>query len=526
MITVNGQNQDVVNAANIAANTTALAEIAQDVALKRNTADKIALADMAQDTIDAFNGDGTVPPSGSVTTKSLTDSIVALPQTQFAKITKNYVRNDEAFWTVGDYNNTYAYRMISDKVYLPADTALFAEIVTSLDGTALNINQTWFRLFDASNTYLGVINIYSTSGALNISSATYPTYSYCKVVLTNSSTTTLVLADFFGSTPFVQVAAGSVSSAMVHSHALDIDDEAITLDNIDTTSYKKLRVMSGKPDFKIVFISDLHGNVNVSTNALTRMPHMVAALNAEDALEKIDFVIINGDLATNTTGNDAIPALIANNLSSIRMPYYAVAGNHDLATEANWISNFGYGKNYILSCNGIDIVVIDQYSDDTVADPDTYGWDAADIDSDWADAAVAYLTASTNSTAIIVGHYITNLTNIMKIVNHAKVVCGFVGHVHDEVDTVLNGKTLYRDGHYSFHATHDTPWSYRVLKSVSGELSTYIVHPAASYPQIDYSGSSNPELAALGVVAAWDQAYEASEATVIKAGYDIKVMYP
>jgi predicted phosphodiesterase len=461
----------------------------------------------------------------SVTLKKYADGSLNLAHTDFCVPTKNYIRNDEAFWAVGDWSDTATHKMICGKAYLPVDINLFAQIKTTLDSTALNINQMAIRLFTAGNAYIDTINIYATSGTFSISSATYPTYSYARIRLTNSGSTPLVLADFFGGDPFIQVEKGTAGTLMTHSHVVATGKESITPTNLENGFLKRLR-KGTVPDFKIVLISDIHANSNDSIAAVIRLPHMINALNAEDAIGKIDCVIMNGDSVSNTSVIDHIPNLKRDYLSQLWMPYYAVAGNHEHCTDEMWQSHFGYDKSYILSFKGLDVVVIDMFTDDTVANPDLYGWGAADISSDWADAVVSYLTNSSNGSAIVVGHYINNYTNIMKIMNHAKVVCGCVGHIHDEVSTILNGKTLYRDGHYSFFVTHDMPWAYRVIQSVSGELSTYMVHPAAAYPEFDYTGSPEPTLSVFGLVPAWEQEYETLPPVVLKTGYPIKVMYP
>jgi predicted phosphodiesterase len=514
----------------VATNTEQLADIAQDVALKRNTADKIALADMAQDTIDAFNGDGTVPPDGSVTPKKITDNAIALGQTQFGVATKNYVRNDEAFWSVGDYNNSYAYRMISGKVYLPVDTDLWAQAQKTLEEVDLNINQIWLRLFDASNAYLGVINIYSTGGLVNISSTTYPTFSYARVVLTNGTTTTLVLSDFWYKDPFCQIAVGFEESEYEESHVAKIGKQSIDISNLIPSASISLKTGS-KPDWKIVFVSDIHRNINHGQYGRIGARHLINALNIEDEIGKIDCVVLLGDLVTNTAADmandiDHMPEFKTNFLDYLRMPYRACAGNRDLYTNEMWEALFDehYEKNYILSFKGLDLVVIDAFTVD--GEGGTDGWESADIPEAFSTAIVSYLNNSENADAVLAGHWIFDYTNVSAIMNHEKVLAGFCGHEHDITSKSFGSKTLFKDGHYSFNITHDTPWSYRVLQSVSGEISTYIVHPEADYPEIDYSGSSIPALAALGVVEAWTQEYEMLTPTVLKAGYAIKVMYP
>jgi len=69
---------------------------------KRNITDKITLADMAQDAVDAFNGTGTIPPDGSVTPeKTTSNSHFGLLAYNNAPIDFDFVAN-----TITIYNST------------------------------------------------------------------------------------------------------------------------------------------------------------------------------------------------------------------------------------------------------------------------------------------------------------------------------------------------------------------------------------------------------------------------------------
>jgi hypothetical protein len=199
-------------------------------------------------------------------------------------------------------------------------------------------------------------------------------------------------------------------------------------------------------------------------------------------------VIFNGDMATNTkaqldAGTDNVK-LFRESMSGLKVPYYCVPGNHDGYLDDKWLAEFGYEKFYIIHLNGIDLIMTASFNDPTAWQTGDNKFAETDIPTATYDKIVAYLAASENEHAILVGHYPPSLTNTIALMGNEKVLCGFAGHVHDEVEIANfngTGKPLYRDGHFSFIPQESTPWSYRILEVNNAEIKTYIVHPAVEY---------------------------------------------
>ena len=83
--------------------------------------------------------------------------------------------------------------------------------------------------------------------------------------------------------------------------------------------------------------------------------NLVQWLNEAHNLEPIDLLIINGDLV-----HDA-PQLLKEVKSSyydrLKMPFYAVPGNHDYADAKIWKSVFGFEDNYAFQKNDVGFVL-------------------------------------------------------------------------------------------------------------------------------------------------------------------------
>ncbi|MFW0717526.1 metallophosphoesterase family protein [Pedobacter sp. N23S346] len=83
--------------------------------------------------------------------------------------------------------------------------------------------------------------------------------------------------------------------------------------------------------------------------------NMVRWLNQAHEQAPLDFVIINGDLVHDQ------PALLKELKNQyydrLKVPFYAVPGNHDHADTAHWMSVFGYEDNFSFEKNGVGFVL-------------------------------------------------------------------------------------------------------------------------------------------------------------------------
>jgi 3',5'-cyclic AMP phosphodiesterase CpdA len=78
-------------------------------------------------------------------------------------------------------------------------------------------------------------------------------------------------------------------------------------------------------------------------------------INQEHATKKIDFTIFNGDLVHDRP--ELLKVVKDNYFSKLKMPYYALPGNHDHATSAIWNEVFGYDVNYSIDKGDIAFVL-------------------------------------------------------------------------------------------------------------------------------------------------------------------------
>lgn len=83
--------------------------------------------------------------------------------------------------------------------------------------------------------------------------------------------------------------------------------------------------------------------------------NIIRWLNQAHEKTPLDFVIINGDLVHDQ------PALLKEvkkeYYDRLKVPFYAIPGNHDHADTAQWISVFGYEDNFAFEKNGIGFVL-------------------------------------------------------------------------------------------------------------------------------------------------------------------------
>ncbi|GGI27559.1 metallophosphoesterase family protein [Pedobacter mendelii] len=83
--------------------------------------------------------------------------------------------------------------------------------------------------------------------------------------------------------------------------------------------------------------------------------NMIRWINEAHDNTPFDFVIINGDLVHDRP--ELLKEVKNNYYDKLKVPFYAIPGNHDHADTAHWMSVFGYEDNYAFEKNGIGFVL-------------------------------------------------------------------------------------------------------------------------------------------------------------------------
>ena len=83
--------------------------------------------------------------------------------------------------------------------------------------------------------------------------------------------------------------------------------------------------------------------------------NIIRWLNEAHTASPLNFVIINGDLVHDRP--DLLPEVKTNYYDKLKVPFYAIPGNHDHTDTATWKAVFGYEDNYSFEKNGIGFVL-------------------------------------------------------------------------------------------------------------------------------------------------------------------------
>lgn len=83
--------------------------------------------------------------------------------------------------------------------------------------------------------------------------------------------------------------------------------------------------------------------------------NIIQWINEAHDINPLDFVIINGDLVYDRP--ELLTEVKANYFDKLKVPFYAIPGNHDHADTAMWKSVFGYEDNYSFKKNGVGFIL-------------------------------------------------------------------------------------------------------------------------------------------------------------------------
>ncbi|MFI5452676.1 metallophosphoesterase family protein [Pedobacter sp. UC225_61] len=109
-----------------------------------------------------------------------------------------------------------------------------------------------------------------------------------------------------------------------------------------------------RPKLRFAIASDGHyGQPN--TNYKKDHENIVRWLNEAHDQNPLNFVIINGDLVHDRP--DLLAEVKKEHYDKLKVPFYALPGNHDHADAAIWKTVFGYEDNFSFEKNGVGFVL-------------------------------------------------------------------------------------------------------------------------------------------------------------------------
>jgi hypothetical protein len=119
-------------------------------------------------------------------------------------------------------------------------------------------------------------------------------------------------------------------------------------------SHNTLAKSNQKPKLRFAIASDGHyGQPN--TNYKKDHENIVRWLNEAHDQNPLNFVIINGDLVHDRP--DLLAEVKREHYDKLKVPFYALPGNHDHADTAIWKTVFGYEDNFSFEKNGVGFVL-------------------------------------------------------------------------------------------------------------------------------------------------------------------------
>lgn len=118
--------------------------------------------------------------------------------------------------------------------------------------------------------------------------------------------------------------------------------------------HEALPVSKDKLKLRFAIASDGH-YAQPGTEYKKDHENMIRWLNEAHQASALNFVIINGDLVHDRP--DLLQEVKRDYYDHLKVPFYAIPGNHDHADTATWKAVFGYEDNFSFEKNGIGFVL-------------------------------------------------------------------------------------------------------------------------------------------------------------------------
>jgi predicted phosphodiesterase len=209
-----------------------------------------------------------------------------------------------------------------------------------------------------------------------------------------------------------------------------------------------------------------------------RFDMMISWLNEEKQSESLDYIVFNGDVATNQP--EDLP-IIKEQFDKLKASYYVVHGNHDHCSEDNWQKLWGYGRNHSLSMGDFAIILLNSANENG---------DPICADSEWLESQ---LKIYNNKLGVFIFCHIFQHDD--RIIPHV-VKCPLVTNLimkAGNVKMIIYSHKHLMDGYYvikkeesqlkTFFTGHFSSWglpylSYRVIEVYEdNEIGTYLYAP-------------------------------------------------
>ena len=240
--------------------------------------------------------------------------------------------------------------------------------------------------------------------------------------------------------------------------------------------------LSDKPKLRFAIASDGH-YAQPGTPYKADHQKMIGWLNQAHDARALDFVIINGDLVHDRP--DLLAEVKKNYYDQLKVPFYAIPGNHDHADTALWKSVFGYEDNFSFETNDIGFVLANTSNTKGIYLPPNYEFLKRELDQ------FAHL-----KTVFVVLHipphlwvpenpFVESPDTIRLLHSYANVKAVFHGHDHS-LDAVFYTEKLphFFDAHIG--GNWGTAYKgYRIVEvDEAGQIYTYQVNASQS-PQLN-----------------------------------------
>ena len=192
---------------------------------------------------------------------------------------------------------------------------------------------------------------------------------------------------------------------------------------------------------RVLLISDVHycqdeyGGIPRGEKA----QRLIDQINAEYEKSPFEFIPFLGDYsldhwAWNTKGTWLMHGksytgeLIENYLSSLSVPYYMIAGNHEQYGEENWKKITGFSRNFEVELGDYLFILWDSFGEEL--DPDFHSdgkYTAPDVKR-----IREIMDANPDKKIFLCSHYFlpSNTEEEKELIRDARIVCLFQGHTH------------------------------------------------------------------------------------------------